>query len=428
MIHRSTALLLLIVMIGVPWAQGELVDQVVCIVNDEVVLASELGYTVRSYLSGLAQQPSGEELNRLTGQMFIQLVTTKVLVQEAERRGMSVTYRELDQAVADQLRQAQAAYPSAEAFHEALAAADLTEARLEDLYRIEAREQMLINQLLRDEYNHRINITEDDIDAYLAENELTTEERTVLELRIVSVEEKPGPDTEAAVEELAYSLMRRAVAGEDFLELAEEYGGTAGDMGIWRRGELDPVFEEAAFALKPGEVSEPVRTRAGWHVIKLLQRIDDETAHLAQIQLPVEATAEDRDAARSELNEVRSLLETDPGAKLQPDPASYLDVEEVRLNLSDIQRSDPLLAQTLTELEPGGLTRVQQYEGALSFMQLVSRRETSAQNRERVRQLILDEELQARREEWVKELLSEAYIDVKIPDLRGILPDGPGRR
>lgn len=288
---------------------------------------------------------------------------------------------------------------------------------------------MLINQLMTEQYNHRINITEEEIDEYLEEHELTGEQRTVFKLRIVSARELPGGETEDAVFEQARELAERARAGEDFLELAETYGEVKGDMGIRRLGELTPAFEQVAFALEQGQVSDPVRTSYGIHVIKVLERIDDETAHLAQIQLSIEAGEADRQRALDALAAARELLVDDPAAVVElPEYTDILEVQTVKLNQSELQANDPLLASQLAEMESGGLTTDRPYEGALSFMQLLDSYQTSAGDRERVRQIILDGKMQREREKWVVELVSEAYVDVKDAEFRGILPEGPGTR
>ncbi len=406
-----------------------LVDRVIAVVNDDVVLASELSTTVQSYQAQADRSLSPAELEQLSYEVFKQMVMTRVLVQEAERRGLEVTYRELEEAVNQQLTQARAMYPSGEEFRAALAEINLNEAMLEDMYRTEARDQMLINQLMTEQYNHRINITEEEIDEYLEEHELTGEQRTVFKLRIVSARELPGGETEDAVFEQARELAERARAGEDFLELAETYGEVKGDMGIRRLGELTPAFEQVAFALEQGQVSDPVRTSYGIHVIKVLERIDDETAHLAQIQLSIEAGEADRQRALDALAAARELLVDDPAAVVElPEYTDILEVQTVKLNQSELQANDPLLASQLAEMESGGLTTDRPYEGALSFMQLLDSYQTSAGDRERVRQIILDGKMQREREKWVVELVSEAYVDVKDAEFRGILPEGPGTR
>jgi len=87
------------------------------------------------------------------------------------------------------------------------------------------------------------------------------------------------------VRKVAESLLARARNGEDFAKLAREYSqdetsaAKGGEVGRFGHGQLDPAFEKAAFALKPGEVSPVVGTLAGFHIIKLRQRVPSE--HLA---------------------------------------------------------------------------------------------------------------------------------------------------
>jgi parvulin-like peptidyl-prolyl isomerase len=91
-------------------------------------------------------------------------------------------------------------------------------------------------------------------------------------------EPTPGPRDDAATLALAQELRQRLVDGEDFAALAAEYSddpsnaGTGGDLGWFARGAMVAPFEEAAFSLEPGTLSEPVKTEYGYHLIEVLEK------------------------------------------------------------------------------------------------------------------------------------------------------------
>lgn len=108
-----------------------------------------------------------------------------------------------------------------------------------------------------DSLQQKMKATEPEIDAYLAEH--------------------PEADVDKKNRAKAEEVLKRLRGGEDFVKLAQEFGsdGTkdkGGDLGWFGHGQMDPDFERAAYALKPGEISDVVQTRFGFHIIKLDER------------------------------------------------------------------------------------------------------------------------------------------------------------
>ncbi len=117
--------------------------------------------------------------------------------------------------------------------------------------------RFLVQKYANDTLQQKVKATDDEIKEYLAKN--------------------PQPDTEKESHDKAQAVLQRIRGGEDFAKLAQEFGtdGTkdkGGDLGWFGPGQMHPDFEKAAFALKPGEVSELVKTPYGYHIIKLEER------------------------------------------------------------------------------------------------------------------------------------------------------------
>ncbi len=126
---------------------------------------------------------------------------------------------------------------------------------------------------------------------------------------------KAGDSLENAARERATALIRRLQAGESFAELARLHsddasGRAGGDLGFTRRGTLDPDFERAAFALDAGDYTRrPVRTRFGFHVIRVSSKRDNEV-RAAHILVRVTPSGADTVRARNFLDSLRTTLRT----------------------------------------------------------------------------------------------------------------------
>ncbi|HUT99799.1 MAG TPA: peptidylprolyl isomerase [bacterium] len=420
---------IVLVTLAVAVSAAEVLDRIAVVVADEPILASEIQGTVQNYLAQIGARPSPDELDLLTKQVFAQLVANRVFVQEAERRGITITYAQLDSLVAKQFTQARSAYASEEEFTAAIAGVGLTVDKLEDLYRTQAREDYLISQLMQEYYSARINITEEDIDDYLALYESDEGSRVVYTLRHVTAYVRPGAATEGEVEALAARIAGLARRGGDFFALADTYSDVPADLGVVERGFLEEPLDRALFSLAPGEVSDPVRTKYGWHVAKVLERLDENHVRAAHIQLNVRPTSDDEARTYEALDAVRRLLERDPRADVSD--TGYEDILEVEVRQtaqSVIETTNAPLGAELAGMAAGGVSSAYGVSGGLRVTQLVDRTERREMTREEAEAAIYSQRTQEKQTVWVTELIAKTYIDVKLPELRGILDAGPGQR
>jgi peptidyl-prolyl cis-trans isomerase D len=146
------------------------------------------------------------------------------------------------------------------------------------------------------DFQNQVAITPDQVSAYYEANpeEFETPEQVEASHILMQVDDTADEDAVEAARKEAHAVYQRALKGEDFAELAKEtsQGPSAEDggyLGKFDRTSMIQPFSDAAFALKPGEVSEPVRTRFGWHVIKVTNRFDAQIKTLDQVAGEIEA-------------------------------------------------------------------------------------------------------------------------------------------
>ena len=159
-----------------------------------------------------------------------------------------------------------------------------------------------------------VEATDEEIQKYYDDNKEDYKKDPARKLKYVEINLQPSEADKMIVKTKADSIYNLAISGEDFAELAKKYseGPSApkgGDLGFFTKGRMVPAFEEEAFKLKKGEVSKPVSTRFGWHVIKLIdKRTKDgaeeiQASHILLKETVSEATKENFDVIANDLYE-----------------------------------------------------------------------------------------------------------------------------
>ena len=250
--------------------RGELLDRVVAIVNDGVVLNSELD-AQQELVSELLRQQKLElpAQNVLRQQVLERLVLQEIQMQRANRAGIKVSDEQVNAALQDVAR------------HNGMTLSQLPDALAqqgEDYagYREELRKEITLSLLRQRDVLQRISVTPREIDQYLEKQAKTPSERSEYNVShiLIAVAQEASPAQLDQAARRAADVYQRAKGGEDFAKLAVAYSSSqtaleGGALG-WRKGSELPTFlTDVVARLKPGEVSEPLRTPTGYHIVKL---------------------------------------------------------------------------------------------------------------------------------------------------------------
>lgn len=268
---RCLAAVALAVLAGVPWAHAGGLDPAAR-VNQTVITQQQLQKNVEAFMrakhlnyGGITQPAQYKEMER---QVLEELIAQELLWQEAERRGFVATSAEVDETLA-QLRKR---YPSEEAYLNDLKQGGFTpESYAEDL-----KHRISVRHLIEETLAKQISVSDAEVhEAYEASRaQLIQPEqvhaRHVLIKVAAEADEASTSEARATIE----GVLKEAKEGADFAGLAEKYSqdstaSKGGDLGFAPRGAFVKPFEDAAFAMKAGEISDIVRTRFGFHIIKV---------------------------------------------------------------------------------------------------------------------------------------------------------------
>ena len=403
--------------------QAQQTDHVVALVNSEPVT----NYEVQARLARLqppagAQQPPRSELLR---QVMEQLILERVQLQAAAEQGLKIDDAALAQAEDNIARQ------------NGLSVAQLHE-RLKglgqdaDSFRANLRNEMLLQRLREREVDNRIRISEQDIDAYLAEHQSAELAEVNLAQLLVRVPE--GAD-DAAVERLrqrAEELAQRARAGADFAALVREFSDAAdktrgGELGMRGVDRYPALFLDATRSLQPGQIAAVVRSGAGFHVLKL---VDKRNAGLPEASYTQTRARHillrpgpqlSQEAAIARLQELRQRIAA--GSARFEELARQVSQDGSASAGGDLGWANPGMfvpefEQSMNRLAPGQISEPLVSRFGVHLIQVQERRQATLSEREQrewVRNLLREQKADDAYATWARELRGRAYIEYREP-------------
>lgn len=405
-------------------AEIKLLDGIVAVVDDDVVLVSELDYrvkTVREQLLAAGQQMP--PTNILVSQVLERLILESIQLQMGERAGVRIDDETLTRAISGI---AERNGLSIEDFIRQIEADGFPYPR----FREEVRRDIVISRVQNAQVNRRISMTEQEIESFLdsplGQRALSDEYRVGHILLEIAKDASEG--AKQAAEDEAEEIISLLRSGADFREMAIERSASAsalegGDMGWRKAGSLPSLFAETAVSLEPGETADPIRSESGLHIIQLLDKrgvgielVEQVNARHILVQ-PSEIRSEDQ--VRELIFEIRDRLDageafSDLARVYSDDPGSALAGGE--LGWADPNLYSPAFRDTISETEVGKLSDPFRSEHGWHVLEVLDRREQDLSEEARrntalniLRNRRFEEELQS----WYQEIRSEAYVDVR---------------
>jgi peptidyl-prolyl cis-trans isomerase SurA len=294
-------------------SRGELLDGIAAVVNDGLVLKSELRAETNRIVQRLQAQGTRLPPQRALDQQVLErLVIARIQLQRAERVGIQVSDETLNNALANVAERNRV---TIEQLPQVLAREGLDY----QAYRSQMRDQIAIEQLRQRDVLARINVTPREIDEYLARQEERAGSNMEYSLSqiLVAVSGTASPEAIADAERRIADIEARARAGEDFAGLAVTYSDgqqalEGGSMGWLKGEELPTVFADVVPGLEKGQVSAPVRSASGFHLVRLNDRRGGEPIIEQQVNtrhiLITPNEVLDSDAAQEKIKSIRARI------------------------------------------------------------------------------------------------------------------------
>ncbi len=404
-------------------------DYIAAVVNQELVTAGEVERRLeraQAEASRAGQRlPAESELRR---QALDSLIDERAMISMARDSGMRVDEPELDRAVQNIAQQNQVTLP---VLRERLRAEGIDYAR----FRANIRDQILLERLREREVYQRIRVSEEDIDKYLAERRASANadaETNVAQI-LISVPDGADPATLAARRAVAEAALARVRGGEDFAKVAQELSedgnkARGGEIGLRPASRLPDLFVESTRALQAGQIAPAlVRSGAGFHVLKLVERRDASLGRVTQTRarhvLLRTSPQLNAETAGRRLAEYRRQIES--GGRSFEDIARQFSEDGSAASGGDLGWSAPGVMvpefeSAMNELPVGGLSAPVVSRFGVHLIQVLERRDVALepkQIREQARNVLREQRFEQAYLDWTKELRSRAYVELREPPL-----------
>lgn len=411
-------------------SQPRAADYIVAVVNSEPITNNEVRSRLLRFEQQLRQQgatpPPRAELAR---EVLERLISEKAQLQLARELGIRVDDALVDQAELNFARQNNMDVAE---LRRRLPAEGLDPQR----FREDLRNQLLLQRLRDRELESRIRVSEQDIEQYLREqqggDELTATELNLAHL-LVAVPENASEAQLAAARAKAQRALERARAGEDFARLVRELSDAPGAatnggvVGLRTADRYPPLFVEATKSLAVGGVSELVRSAAGFHVVKVLEKrrsgplgtsiTQSRARHILLRPGPQLSEA----AARERLAEYKRRIQAGQADFAQL--AREFSQDASARNGGDLGWANPGLfvpefEEVLNALAPGQIAEPVVTRFGVHLVQLLERRQQALgarEQRELARNLVREKKLDEAYAQWAQEVRGRAFVELREP-------------
>jgi len=406
-----------------------LVDRIVAIVNKEVITHSELSDAVNGAERELRRRGTAPpERAVLERQMLERLILDKAQAQLARDSGIRVDELQLDRAVQ---RIAEGNKMTLSQFREALEKDGVPF----DVFRQDVRDQILLTRLREREVDDKIQVSDSEIDLFIEAMKTASGERTEYNLAhiLVRVPEQASPEQVDAARQRVERALAEARGGRDFAQLAAIYSNApealqGGSLGWRAHDRLPELFADALERLKPGDVTPPLRSPAGFHLLKLLDRrvagISDAPipqTRLRHILIRTSETVSENEARRRLLDLRRRILAKEVDfaemARVHSDDSSAARGGE----LDWVYPGDtvPDFERAYQELGIGEISEPVRTAFGVHLIQVLERRSadmSAERKRLQARQALRERKSDEAYHEWLRQLRDTSYVELRLEE------------
>ena len=405
--------ILLVILVGINLLAQD-IDGIAAVVGDEIILKSEMNSYFKEWNANPQQMSKISEEDALNA-----LIEEKLILEEAKKKEIYPKDNEVEMTVEKYIQNVIANFDSYQNFIIALQNQGLTLDELKEQYRNNVYKQLASEKLVRQEVFQNISVTEYEKKQFFQtyKDSLPLRQKMIKIAQIEIKSEKSDvalQNTLKKIEEIKTKLETR-----NFEELAKEYsdcpsGKNGGDLGYFARGQMVKPFDEVAFSLEVGEISEPVLTKFGYHLI----RVDEKRAgeiRAYHILIRVETSEEDVSKAKNKIDNIYTQLESGADFISLAEKFSEKEIKIEEYPVGKLEQIHPL-GNVIKNLNEEEYSTVLNYENAYyiykNFGYVESRPYKYDEISDEIENMALQEKRQKALEKWLENLKEKFFVKI----------------
>ncbi|ECT1970645.1 peptidylprolyl isomerase SurA [Salmonella enterica] len=421
----KTLLLGIAMIANTSFAAPQVVDKVAAVVNNGVVLESDVDGLMQSVKLNAGQ--AGQQLPddaTLRHQIPERLIMDQIILQMGQKMGVKITDEQLDQAIANIAKQNNM---TMDQMRSRLAYDGLNYST----YRNQIRKEMIISEVRNNEVRRRITVLPQEVDALAKQIGTQNDASTELNLShiLIALPENPTSEQVNDAQRQAESIVEEARNGADFGKLAITYSADqqalkGGQMGWGRIQELPGIFAQALSTAKKGDIVGPIRSGVGFHILKVndlrgqSQSISVTEVHARHILLKPSPIMNDQQA-RLKLEEIAADIKSGKttfaaaAKEYSQDPGSANQGGDLGWATPDI--FDPAFRDALTKLHKGQISAPVHSSFGWHLIELLDTRKvdkTDAAQKDRAYRMLMNRKFSEEAATWMQEQRASAYVKI----------------
>jgi peptidyl-prolyl cis-trans isomerase SurA len=407
---------------AVSHGQMQSLDKIIAIVDDDIILQSDLKdrvNMVKNQSKGMRMPPDAI----LNNQVLERLIVESIQMQLADRSGMRISDEQLNQTIQNIAKQNGL---SLKRFKQALEKDGVSYAQARE----QIRRERLVSEVQRYRVGSKIQISDQDIDAFLksSRGKSAAEEEYRLGHILIQVPSQTSRDQLKAAEKKANSLVKKLRKGADFSQTAisNSEGRNAlkgGDLGWRKEGELPSLFADVVPSLNKGDISDPIRSASGFHIIKvtnkrggtskLVQQTRARHILVKQSEIRTEAEAKTlinklykQIKAGEDFAKLAKEFSEDPGSKVSGGDLNWI-------NDGDMV---PAFEKTMKAAKKGQVSKPFKSRFGWHILEVTDYRDKDLGEelqRNQARQLLYTRRFEEELPIWLRQIRTEAYVEMK---------------
>ncbi|AIR04733.1 peptidylprolyl isomerase [Cedecea neteri] len=407
------------------FAAPQVVDKVAAVVNNGVVLESDVDGLMQSVK--MNSRDAGQQLPddaTLRHQIVERLIMDQIILQMGQKMGVKITDDELDQAIANIAKQNNMTM-------------DQMRSRLAydgvnySTYRSQIRKEMTISEVRNNEVRRRVSILPQEVDSLAQQVGNQNDSSTELNLShiLIALPENPSSAQVDDAEKQARNVVDQARNGADFGKLAISYSADqqalkGGQMGWGRIQELPSIFAQALSTAKKGDIIGPIRSGVGFHILKVndlrgqSQNISVTEVHARHILLKTSPILNDTQA-RQKLEQISADIKSGKttfaaaAKEFSDDPGSANQGGDLGWAATDIY--DPAFRDALQKLNKGQMSAPVHSSFGWHLIELLDTRKvdrTDAAQKDRAYRMLFNRKFSEEAQTWMQEQRASAYVKI----------------